>query len=250
MTMTVTPVVPAPSEPGPVPNRGIRSVGYLVAAAILVVGVVGLVLLFGVHRPPPLDDVAPGASPAPPAAVAWTGWTGSRHCLSVIRSDGGMAELTCDRDGLDVIAWTDDGIVVRNWTGPGTALELVDPETGRTLESWLAGDESAVDRALGDIEEAPLDTTLYSRYRDGVLTVTAADGTELWRVEASGNYRVQRGLRAPDGSVVAAIDSSGRLLVLDPTGTSEPRVWRDGLDEWSRFVWEGEPLPSGFEPSS
>jgi hypothetical protein len=248
--MTVTPVAPAPAEPGPTPDRGMRSVAYLVAAAILVVGVVGLVLLFGVHRPPPLDDIAPGASPAPPAAVAWTGWTGSRNCLNVIRTDGSATELTCDNDGLDVVAWTDDGIVVRNWTGPSTALELIDPETGRTLESWLAGDESAVDRALGDIEEPALDTTLYSRYRDGVLTVSASDGTQLWRVEAPEVYRVQRGLRSLDGSVIAAIDSGGRLLVLDPSGASEPRVWRDGLDEWLRFVWEGQPLPAGIEPSS
>jgi hypothetical protein len=249
--MAVTPVAPAPAEPAPTPDRGIRSVAYLVAAAILVVGVVGLVLLFGVHRPPPLDDIAPGASPEPPAAVAWTGWTGSRSCLSVIQPDGSMTELTCDREGLDVVAWIDDGIVVHNRrSGSSRSLELIDPETGRTLESWLAGDENAVYQALGYFDDPALDTTLYSRYRDGVLTVSASDGTQLWRVEAPEVYRVQRGLRSPDGSVVAAIDSGGRLLVLDATGSSEPRVWRDGLDEWSLFVWEGQPLPAEIEPTS
>lgn len=245
--MTVTPVAPAPASPEPREHHD-RNVWFVVAAAALILAVVGLVLLFGINRPPPLDAVEAGASPAPPAAVAVTSWTGSRQCLHVVQPDGTATELICGPQELDVVAWTDEGIVVRDWTGGGRALELIDPATGRTLQSWMAGDETDIDRALGDLGELPLDTTLSSRYRDGVLIVMAADGTELWRVDAADSYRVQRGLRSPDGSVIAALDTSGRLLVLDATGASEPRVWHDGLDEWGRFVWEGQPLPAKIEP--
>jgi hypothetical protein len=227
------------AEPEPVPSG--RDLRYLVAAAVLIVGVVVGVLLFGVQRPPSLDPVTSGQAPEPPASLAWSAWSGDRDCIQVVDPSGEAREVTCDRDGFELVAWDEEGLVLLHWTGSGQRLETVDPETGEVVATRTVRDvEATFERELefGD-------TALYSRWRDGVLTVTedAPGDPVLWAVEAPEAYRVERGIVAPGGGVIAGVDSAGRLLVFDAAGEVAPRVWHDEVPAWSRLVWEGTALP-------
>jgi hypothetical protein len=239
MTAPPTDVRPVTPEAGS--GSVARNLLYLVAAAVLIIGVVVAVLLFGVHRPPALAPVVPGQAPEPPASLAWSGWDGSSECLHVVDPSGQTREVTCGLDGGELVAWDDEGIVLLHWTGAGQRLETIDPDSGGVVSTRTARDlEAAMDheREFGD-------TALYSRWRDGVLTVTgdAPGDTVLWTVEAPESYRVDRGVLAPDGSVIAAADTTGRLLVLDAAGEAAPRIWHDDVPDWGRLVWEGTALP-------
>jgi hypothetical protein len=239
MTTLETDLRPAePERPASPMGRDVR---YLVATAVLIVGVVAAVLLFGVQRPPALDPVTSGQPPEPPASLAWSGWTEDGDCVRVVDPRGTTRELTCDHDGGELVAWDDEGLVLLTWSGSGQRLETLDPDTGELVSSRTVSDiEAALDheREFGD-------TALYSRWREGVLTVTedSPGDTVLWAVEAPESYRVDRGVLAPDGRVVAGVDSAGRLLVFDAAGEEAPRLWHDDLPEWGPLVWEGTPLP-------
>jgi hypothetical protein len=234
------------TRPDPAPSSRTRSVASLVAAAVLIVAVVVAVLLFGVQRPPRLADVARGEPPEPPAGIAWTEWQ-QQDCVWVLRPEGSATRLTCDRDGIDVRAWTDDGLVVTRWTGGNlVTVERLDPDDGAVLATWEVPERSLERGVDGehDVEEGP--GVLRSRWQDGTLTVTTREGAELWTVETFQDYRVERGTPAPDGSVIAAVDSLGRLLLLDGTGEHEPRRWATDVPPWGPLVWEGTPWPAGF----
>jgi hypothetical protein len=236
---TSTDVRSVAPEPPPAPAS--RDLRYLVAAAVLVVGVVAAVLVFGVQRPPQLDAVVPGEAPEAPASLAWNEWSGDRDCVHVVDPNGQVRVVTCAREGFELVAWDDEGLVLLQWTGSGERLETIDPDTGEVVATRSVRDvEGAFDREL---EFA--DTALYSRWRDGVLTVTrdGPDDVVLWAVEAPEAYRVERGTAAPDGSVIAGVDATGRLLLFDAAGELAPRVWHDDVATWSRLVWEGTALP-------
>jgi YD repeat-containing protein len=237
MTTLETDVRSATPEPDPA-DRDLR---YVVVAAVLIVGVVVAVLLFGVQRPPALDPVTPGQAPEPTASLAWSGWDGDGDCVHVLDPSGEAHEVTCDRDGFELIAWDDDGLVLLRWTGSGQRLETIDPDTGEVVATRTVRDPEAAFEREGEFG----DTTLYSRWRDGVVTVTedAPGDPVLWSVDAPESYRVERGAAAPDGSVIAGVDTAGRLLLFDPAGEVAPRVWHDDLPDWGGLVWEGTPLP-------
>lgn len=243
--MTTTTEVRNPSPDGPPPAGRLplagRDVRYLVAAMVVIVGVVAAVLVFGVHRPPRLDPVEPGVAPEPPAALAWSAWSGDADCLHVLEPDGQARQVACQRDGFELLAWDETGIVLLQWSGAAERLETIDPDTGAVLDSRTVRGADAVLEPELDVG----DTALSSRWRDGVLSVTdeGPNGTVLWAVEAPEVYRVERGTVAPDGSVLAGVDSAGRLLVFDPTGERPPRLWHDDVPTWGRLVWQGTALP-------
>jgi hypothetical protein len=231
------------AEPRPEPTP--RTLWYVIATAVLVVGVVAAVLVFGVHRPPAVDPVESGQAPEPPASLAWQGWDGSQDCIHTIDPAGVIREVTCDRDGFELLGWTDDGLVVRRWFSSGERLETLDPDTGEAVDAVIVRDvEAALERGLADGDQS-----LYSRWRDGILTVTEAapDDTVLWATEAPETYRVERGVVAPDGSVLAGVDTAGRLLVFDATGGLAPRLWHDDVPQWGSLVWEGTALPEELD---
>jgi hypothetical protein len=239
MTTLETDLRPVEPEPPPVPTG--RDVRYLVATAVLIIGVVAAVLLFGVQRPPALDPVTPGETPEPPASLAWSGWTEDGDCVRVVDPDGTSRELTCAHEGGELVAWDDEGLVLLTWTGSGLRLETLDPQTGEAVATRPVRDQEATFERELDLG----DQTVYSRWRDGELQVyeDALGDPVLWAVDAPETYRVERGATAPDASVVAGVDSAGRLLLFDADGKAAPRVWHDDLPAWGPLVWEGTPLP-------
>jgi len=223
-------------------GRTQRSTLALVAAAILLVVVVGLVLLFGIARPPALPNLTDQPDPAPSAAVAWTSFdSDDGPCLHVARTDGTTASLTCNLDG-QVWAWDDDGIAVFIY-GPRDALQIIDPATGEIVERRQV---DAVDGIEG--RQPPMPSpggTVSSRHTDGTLTVIRDDTRDvIWEVEAPEGYRVGSGAVSPDGAWVAMFDSAERLLLVPADGSGEPRVWAEDTTEWEVPVWEGTLLPT------
>jgi hypothetical protein len=215
---------PSHAEPE-VPRRDAR---WLIAAAVLAVAVVGLVLAFGVVRPPALE---PLTDPGFDGAVALVTWD-REACLVVVGPDGASSQVRCDDDLGELVAWTDEGIVLRTWRGAGPELETVDATTGETVARREDTDE------LGwpdpDVDGA--------RVVDGRLVVRDG-GTELWSVAARGSYEVVGGWTSPDERWVALRDTADRLLLVPADGSSDPVVWADDLDPYAPLVWRGEDAP-------
>jgi hypothetical protein len=199
-----------------------------VAAAVLVTLVVAAVLVFGVVRPPPLDDLDPAPGDVP--GIAWMRFD-DEPCLVVLQAGAEPTTPWCTSQGGEVVAWTDDGVVVRTWAeGQDETLTTVDPDDG-----------TVVDTAPAPFGGPPGSDVTTSRSADDVLEVRAGDQL-LWRVEASSAYEITQGWLNPDGDVVALQDSGGRLLVVPADGSSPPRVWAEDVEPWTWLVWEGTTL--------
>lgn len=223
-----------PSRPSsPRSSTGPRSLPALVAAAVVIVVVVVLVLLFGVARPPQLATVEEVPTPSPEASVAWSQWGDGGSCIHTVDPQGTRSEVGCGYEGQELVAWTDEGIVVLVGVPRGEA-EVIDPDTGQV-----------VDQIDGEPEEwfGPGGGAIHSRNLDGTLTVTLRDsGVELWQVDAHENYDVNTGVLSPDGRFVVMVDRSERLLLVPADGSAAPRVWAEVDESWIRPVWEGSTL--------
>lgn len=222
---------PPPGPDGPAPARSLLA---LAAAATVVIATVGLVLVFGLARPPELTSLAAEPEPDLPS-VAWLQWD-RENCLMVAAADGVLREVTCGVRGEEVVAWNDEGIALMVWER-GEAIELLDPDTGDVVDVRDLRGDAWEDR---ERDWRRVDT----RNRDGVLTVRL-DGDLLWEVEAPETYWLNSGSVSPDDRFVVAIDSADRLLLLDATGAREPRVWIEDVQGWQSPVWEGTPIPGG-----
>ncbi|MEX0593039.1 MAG: hypothetical protein WD358_09195 [Nitriliruptoraceae bacterium] len=199
----------------------------LVAAGALVLVVVASVLTFGVVRPPQLDRITQG--PPVAGAVAWTQWEGERMCVMTAAPDGEVTSVRCDRDYADLIAWTDEGIIIRRWSGSGSEV-VIDPVSGQVIES----------RAIPEDAEPIYPGAITSYHEDGMLIVEDLHtGDELWRISIASVYGVHGGTASPDGRWIAAGDSARRLLVFDRESDAGPRVWATDVDPGWMVVWQG-----------
>jgi len=212
-----------------------RSVALLVAAAVLVLVVVAIVLLFGVVRPPALPALSDAPTPAPPAAVAWSAWERDGSCVTAAWPDGRVdEELHCESDGGEVVAWTQEGIVLTTWRGAGSEEVVVDPATGEVVDWRTVEPDGDPPEPVGGPSGA-----VHTERRDGVLVVTDDRHRVLWEVEAADAYEVTSGARSRDGGWYAMVDSAERLLVVPADGSASPRVWAEGVPRWQRVVWQG-----------
>lgn len=221
-----------PADQDAAPDRADRSVPLLIAAAVLLIAVVVGVVLFGVQRPPTLAALTDEPTPAVSSQVAWVDWTGERTCLRIGEVDGRVRDVRCGGLDGDLVAWTEDGLLMTGWDG---RMLTVDPRTGATssragiLEP--AGHVATVTRVERD------DQHLRVILESGD-SVEGAD-VELWRTEAPDAYDVRASSRSLDGRWVALVDTADRLLVVPADGSSAPRVWASGVDHWQAPVWEG-----------
>jgi len=217
----------------PRPIHRDRSVALLAAAAVVVVATVGLVLAFGISRPPALEPLGEGGD-RPTEGLARITWREDTACLEVFTAGAGPREITCDLDGGEVLGWQDDVIAIRTWSQVGEELLLVG-EDGEVRARRRLSPE--------DAQRLPLAPYAAARtaYRDGVLTVTvAATGTVAWRVEAPTNYRVEANALSADGRWLAMVDSASRLLIVRADGSEPPRVWVEDVgNPWDAIAWEG-----------
>jgi hypothetical protein len=228
------PSPPSPPRPSRRSSSGSRSLPALVAAAVLVVVVVVLVLLFGIARPPELATVQETPDPSPEASIAWSQWEDGDTCIHTADPQGATTEVGCGYEGQELVAWTEEGIIVLVW-GPREVAEAIDPATGEVV--------GQLDREPGEWFE-PGGGAVHSRHVDGTLTVTLREsGAVLWQVDAPENYSVDDGVLSPDGRFVVLVDRSERLLLVPADGSAEPRVWAEVEESWVRPVWEGSAVP-------
>jgi hypothetical protein len=204
----------------------------LLAAAVLVVAVVGAVMLFGVKRPPALASLRESPDPAPPAAIAWTDSGGDDLCIHVARPDGTVTQIRCEPLGGELLGWPDDDRLVLARHDGHTSVADIHPVTGEVLE---------VRAEDGDAEPVgPPPSDPVTSYRDDGALVVEHDGTELWRVAAPDGYDVHSSSESPDGTFVVMTDTAERLLVVPADGSRPPRIWADDVQSWTIPVWQGE----------
>lgn len=204
----------------------------LAIAAVVVVTVVGLVLTFGVVRPPQLSTVHDDPPVAAPARLATHGWDDGEHCLTVIDVDGSTARPWCSDGGAELVGWSDRGLVLRSYGASDRFERVIDPEDGEVVAT-----DPVVDVGYRDAP-APV-VTGSATPGDGELEVRSEDGTLLWRTDAPDSYRVTGGWLSPDGRWVALVDNADRLLLVPADGSSPPRVWATGIGGRYELVWEG-----------
>jgi hypothetical protein len=222
----------APTSPRTDGESPTRQLPLLLAAAALVVLVVGLVLAFGIGRPPPLTSLTEAPMPAPSAPVAWTAWDDpDGTCVQVARVDGAVERLTCIREGGELVGWDDEGLLLRTWRGNSETVVVLDPDSGELLDR----------REPPRPEEEPPwpDEAVFVERDGGRLVVTDADDPDLvlWEVEAVEAYRVESSARSTDGAWIAMVDSARRLLLVPGDGSREPRVWAEDVEPWTPLVW-------------
>lgn len=210
-----------------------RSWPALLAAGVILVAVVAVVMVFGVARPPALPTIGEQPSPAPSASLAWSTWTEEGDCLQVIEPDGRDREVGCPGRGEELLAWDDDGMVLRSYDDV-MQIVWIDP---------VSGDERDRQDAPEDLRPSSAGNDVVARTEDGTLTVRLReDDTILWEVDAHEGYRINQGVTSPDGRFVALVDEAGRLLVVPTDGQQPPRVWHEDVSPWITPVWEGTPL--------
>lgn len=209
-----------------------RSTPLLIAAAVLVVTVVGIVLLFGVKRPPALPLLSESPDPAPSAAIAWADSGNDELCIHVARPDGTVTQVRCDPQGGQLLGWPDDDrIVIARHDGRGSVADI-DPATGEVIAV------RAQDAGAEPPGPPPADAVI--SYREDAALVVEHDGTELWRVTAPEGYDVHSSSVSPDARFIAMTDTADRLLVVPADGSHPPRIWADDVESWTIPVWEGE----------
>lgn len=217
-------------------------VGYLIAAAALVVIVAVAALVFGIVRSPAVDGLTDAQRAELPGSVAWTEFNDRDGCtdLMVANPSGGATSIVCHEQLDRVVGWTDDGIITIAWTDNGEDLQTRDPATGRVLSS----------RNLVGYLDKPEGEGIGSGYtieqRDGSLVVLGPTGTRIWEVSADARYEIGTLAASLDGEWVAMTDSAERLLVVRTDGSEPPAVWATGVREWSwrQVTWEGTEPPS------
>ena len=213
-----------------------RRLPPLIAAAVLLVTAIGLVLVFGVVRPPALDDLDAATASQLPGSIAWARWGEDGNCVTVLAPGSEPREVWCSRDGEELVAWTEEGLVLRSWE-TGDRVLVVDPERGEVVDDRR--------QSIADRSELRSEAFRISHTGGTLRVVLRDDGQELWAVTAPEAYEIRTASRSPDGGWVTLVDGMGRLLVVPADGSQEPQVWAEVEDAWIEPVWESSPVPRG-----
>jgi len=208
-----------------------RTVGLLIAAAIVAVVTVVLVVTIGVARPPELEAV--GAADRPERSLALFGWRDEGSCLDIVAPDGSQRTVRCGMQEYGPpLVWDERGIGLVRYGPAGEQIVIIDVATGLVVA------REPLVRDVGD-ERAPFGLLASSERESGQLVVRDPDGRVVWRVDAPEQYRISGSALDAATGRLALLDSARRLLVLAPGGT-EPRVWAaDVRLSYAELLWEG-----------
>jgi hypothetical protein len=227
---------PLRDEVGPPDERAVqgRTVGLLVAAAIVAVVTVVLVVTIGVARPPELATL--DATELPERSLALFGWRDEGSCLDVVAPDGTLRTVRCGFEEYgQPLLWDERGIGLVRYGPTGEQIVIVDVTSGVVVA------RESLDTSAGGVR-APF-IPLASTERDaGELVVRDPDGRIVWRVRSPDTYRINGSAYDVATGRLALLDSARRLLVLEP-GAGEPRIWvADVRTSYAELVWEGTDL--------
>ena len=210
-------------------------VGLLVAAALVALLTLGVVLRFGLVRPPELAAVDAATRPVHELALLAYRDRDRGQCLEVVGTDGTLREVRCSLDGVGpLLGWDDRGILVLRYATFGERLEAIDPVSGVVVAS------EAFDPRVDAVERWGIGVDV--ERSGGTLTVRDDRRQVLWVVDAPDSYWINATARDQSTGTVALLDSAGRLLVL-PAGADAPRVWVEDLGRnYGELVWQGTGL--------
>lgn len=195
----------------------------LLAAAVLLVGTLGVVLATGVVHPPGEERLADRPLPAVDGMVAALRGPEGDRCVDVIEpATGARRELACGLDA-DRLAATGDALVASEWGGGAVRVDLA---TGRVAPTDHHDGDDRCDEA--DVHAD-----------DGRLEGRDDDGAIVLDVPAPRHYRVSETCASPDGGAATVVDGEDRLLVVD----LEHGAFRTAGDDVSTAVWL--PAPAG-----
>lgn len=209
-----------------------RSVGLVAAAAVIVV-VVGLVAALGIERYPDLPLVRPGEEA--PGTVAFLTYD-REPCVSVAEPDGDVREVRCEDDLHGPLESEDGNLLLYRWRHEDQLVDVVDPRTGEVIETRVVGPDE-------DPHAPPhgaRDDGLFAGGEDGAATLRVEEGGTVRTVlalEGPSRYAFQQAVRSPDGQHAAVVDSGGRLIVVSLVGDPAPRLWAEDVGE---VVWLDE----------
>jgi hypothetical protein len=223
-----------------------RTIGASVAAVLVVVGVVAVILVFGLVPAPEFPTLAEQPDPAIPGTIAYVE---QDACIFTVPASGGLPnEVTCgDEFSYGSVDWTADGLLVVESFGMTPALQVLDPRTGEIIdEVYLGlGEEPPASPMAAAFERteradgARIRTRAKSDGSAEVITVSA-EGTRrtLLAVEdAPRDYRFYGEQWSPDGNWVSVWDSEGRLIILRASGDADPRVLVEVAGSFARSAW-------------
>jgi hypothetical protein len=213
------------------PESAGRTVGLLVAAAIVAVLTVVLVVTIGVARPPELDAV--GADDRPERSLALFGWRDEGSCLDIVAPDGSLRTVRCGMQEYGPpLLWDERGIGLVRYGPAGEQIVIIDVATGLVVV------REPLVRDAQD-ERAPFGLLASTEREAGQLVVRDPEGRVVWRVDAPEPYRINGSALDAATGRLALLDSARRLLVLAP-GEPEPRVWvADVRLSYAELLWEG-----------
>lgn len=207
-------------------HSGIRPALAVAAAAVVAIGVVAVILLFGIRQPPAFTPVEDARDERLAGRIAFVREEDARSCVVVVDLPAATEhEVVCGEEsewyGQDIWWTAQDELDVVLYEAGGPFIATFDPDSGREL-----------DRKVQTVDDGPAYGDVWSTIRKGdgaELTTSSDDGSVKVTLTTGDRERTllsARGPRdyslwdvswSPDGGWAIVSDSEGRLLLVSAT---------------------------------
>lgn len=210
------------------PDAPVRQRWALVGAVAVVVVVVVIVVLFGLVPYPDLVPVTAEPDPPVTARLAYLDYEDARgECLHLVDGRGHDREVGCGAGYGGELRWLDDErLAVAAFGPPGASIRVIDASTGEVAKILQGPLEPP---AASDVRHDG--ARVYADGRDGEVWVAVIEpdgGTRrVLELDGPATYSLNQTVWTSDGEWIVALDSIGRLVVVDAGGRTAPRLWAE-----------------------